>query len=359
VPPDKLFPQAFRIVEQYFADWGRPIHPFEKADVWHSPFYGQELDRLRGNIHGDAAQGEAPEIPIYEQHRGLGSSADVDFWTSRHVFPVEHSHVNYVVADTKQWEQSSAYFLDTHPLVRSFVKNAGLGFAIPCFYMGQEHDYIPDFIVRLDLEPTACLILETKGFPDEHKEDKASGARRWVKAVNADGRYGFWDYDIAEHPSEVADAISRAYSRLNLIITSRAFVNYLTSQLGPKPWQALGESLARHITSTSEHAIDFAEFEKLAKEFGCTMDELCRAVETLSYPETGQLQRTFVQPDGRERSEVSPEEVVQKARAFYVAKSVAPEDWSEWAGRVHVVWRLKQDRLNRAPFDVAYASPES
>ena len=218
VPPHKLFPQAFRIVEQYLADWVRPIHPFEKADVWHSPFYGQVLERLRGSIHGDTAQGEAPEIPIYEQHRGLGSSADADFWTSRRVFPVEHSHVNYVVADTKQWEQSAAYFLDTHPRVRSFVKNAGFGFTIPCFYMGQDHDYIPDFIVRLDLESDAFLILETKGFPDEHKEDKASGARRWVKAVNADGRYGFWDYDVAEHPSEVAEAVARAYQRLSQMI---------------------------------------------------------------------------------------------------------------------------------------------
>lgn len=225
VPAHKLFPQAFRIVEQYFADWVRPIHPFEKADVWHSPFYGQVLERLRENIRGDSAQGEAPEIPIYEQHRGMGSSADVDFWTSRRVFPVEHSHVNYVVADTKQWEQSAAYFLDTHPMVRSFVKNAGLGFAIPCFYMGQEHDYIPDFIVRLDLDPSAHLILETKGFPDEHKDDKASGARRWVKAVNADGRYGFWDYDVADHPSKVADAVARAYRRLSQMITCQAFVS--------------------------------------------------------------------------------------------------------------------------------------
>jgi type III restriction enzyme len=359
VPPHKLFPQAFRIVQQYFADWVRPIHPFEKADVWHSPFYGQVLERLRGSIHGDTAQGEAPEIPIYEQHRGLGSSADVDFWTSRRVFPVEHSQVNYVVADTKQWEQSTAYFLDTHPRVRSFVKNAGLGFAIPCFYSGQEHDYIPDFIVRLDLESNAFLILETKGFPDEHKEDKASGARRWVKAVNADGRYGFWDYDVAEHPSEVADAVARAYQRLSQMITCQTFVSYLTAQLGAKPWQAIGQNLACHISGTSDRAIDFADFEKLATDFACTVDDLCKAVETLSHPENGQLQRTFLQPDGRDKNEITPEEVAQKARAFYLAKSMSPEDWSKWASRVHVVWTLKQQRPDRASSDVAYASAKS
>lgn len=66
---------------------------------------------------------------------------------------VAKSHVNYVVADTKQWEQSAAYLIDTNDSVDAFVKNAGLGFAIPYFYNGEAHDYVPDFIVRLKTEP--------------------------------------------------------------------------------------------------------------------------------------------------------------------------------------------------------------
>ena len=65
--------------------------------------------------------------------------------------PVEivRSHVNYVVPDTKRWEQSAAYYIDKHNAVHSFVKNAGLGFAVPYLYNGQMHDYMPDFIIRL------------------------------------------------------------------------------------------------------------------------------------------------------------------------------------------------------------------
>ena len=48
-----------------------------------------------------------------------------------------HSHLNYVVADTAKWEQSAAYYIDKHPAVAAFVKNAGLGFAIPYFHNGQ------------------------------------------------------------------------------------------------------------------------------------------------------------------------------------------------------------------------------
>jgi type III restriction enzyme len=57
--------------------------------------------------------------------------SSVDFWTSREVREVVHSHLNYMVADTRQWEQSAPYVIDTHELVEAFVKNAGLGFAIP------------------------------------------------------------------------------------------------------------------------------------------------------------------------------------------------------------------------------------
>lgn len=59
--------------------------------------------------------------------------------------------------------------LDTHPMVEAFVKNAGLGLAIPYLHSGQLHDYVSDFIVRLKTDPPICLILETKGH-DERAE---------------------------------------------------------------------------------------------------------------------------------------------------------------------------------------------
>jgi hypothetical protein len=60
------------------------------------------------------ALGEVPEVPLYESNHEPGSTADVDFWTSRDVREVIKSHVNYVVTDTRQWEQSAAYFIDRH-----------------------------------------------------------------------------------------------------------------------------------------------------------------------------------------------------------------------------------------------------
>lgn len=127
----------------------------------------------------------------------------MDFWTSREVRPVIKSHVNYVVADTRQWEQSAAYFIDKHDEVDAFVKNAGLGFAIPYLRNRQIHDYEPDFIVRLRGKAPRHVILETKGY-DPLKDVKRRAAERWVASVNADGRFGQWRYELIENPSEVS-----------------------------------------------------------------------------------------------------------------------------------------------------------
>jgi type III restriction enzyme len=202
-PAHVLFPQLVKIAKQYLKEKVHPIPPANTLDVFLSPYYGWVIERLVEAVKPDTSLGEAPEVPRYETSRGPGSTAEVDFWTSREVREVVHSHLNYVVADTKQWEQSATYSIDTHEQVDAFVKNAGLGFAIPYIHNGQPHDYVPDFIIRLKGEPPRLLILETKGF-DPLMEIKAQAARRWVNAVNAEGSYGQWHYALAKKPEEVS-----------------------------------------------------------------------------------------------------------------------------------------------------------
>ena len=104
-------------------------------------------------------------------------------------------HLNYVVPDTQKWEQAAAYYIDSHAAVESFVKNSGLGFAIPYLHNGQMHDYIPDFIIRLKTEPPVHLILETKGV---RRKGRDQGGSR--KAVGGSGecRWNLWTLGIRD-----------------------------------------------------------------------------------------------------------------------------------------------------------------
>ncbi len=206
VPAHVLFPQLVRAADRFIKEKVIPLAPAERIDVFLSPYYGWAIERLLAGTHPDESSGEAPEVPVYETNRGAGSTSEVDFWTSRDVREVLHSHLNYVVADTERWEQSAAYFLDTHPGVHSFVKNSGLGLAIPYLHNGQSHDYVPDFIARPRSAGASFIILETKGY-DPLKEIKRQAALRWVSAVNAEGTFGHWTYVLVSSPEKIPEAI--------------------------------------------------------------------------------------------------------------------------------------------------------
>jgi type III restriction enzyme len=71
------------------------------------------------------------------------------------------------------------------------------------------HDYEPDFIVRLKGVSWLNVILETKGY-DPLKDVKRQAAERWVAAVNANGRFGRWRYELVEKPTDVMAKLSAA-----------------------------------------------------------------------------------------------------------------------------------------------------
>lgn len=219
LPRQVLFPQVLAAVHRFLAEKVQPRGEKDRRDVFLEPYWTWTVETLVDAVTTVAVSGKPAEVPRYERHRGPGSTAEVDFWTSRDIRPTEHSHVSAVVSDTDRWEQSAAFYLEKSSLVRTYAKNDHLGFAISYLWHGERHDYLPDFVVRLTEHDRdlGTLILEVKGGRDERAAAKEAGAKRWVDAVNNDPSEracGRWVYRVVRNPSEVPEILGDALAEL-------------------------------------------------------------------------------------------------------------------------------------------------
>jgi type III restriction enzyme len=148
------------------------------------------------------AQPGAPTLkPILRPYDTVGSTRYVDFDTIRSTYSTraDKCHVSHVVADTESWEQKMAQALEDMDEVLRYVKNHNLGFTIPYTLNGEEHQYIPDFVVVIDNgrgpENPLNLIVEVTGEKKKDKAAKVSTARTlWLPAINNHGGFGRWAF---------------------------------------------------------------------------------------------------------------------------------------------------------------------
>jgi type III restriction enzyme len=150
--------------------------------------------------------------PILRPYDPIGSTRYVDFDTVLPTWATDPAkcHVSHVVADTGTWEQKVAQALEEMPEVLCYVKNQNLGFYIPYTFNGEEHDYEPDFIVRIQAgsEPLN-LILEVSGRDKKEKAAKTATARNlWAPAVNNHGGFGKWAFLEVTDPWNVKTIIT-------------------------------------------------------------------------------------------------------------------------------------------------------
>jgi type III restriction enzyme len=155
--------------------------------------------------------------PILRPYDYVGSTRYVDFDTSRPVYPTDPKkcHISHVVADTESWEQKMAQALEDMDEVVCYVKNQGLNFLIPYSLEGQDSNYIPDFIVRVNdgKEDLLNLIIEVTGEKKKDKVTKVATARNlWVPAVNNHGGFGRWAFLEITDPWDAKNTI-RAFIR--------------------------------------------------------------------------------------------------------------------------------------------------
>jgi type III restriction enzyme len=200
-----LFGRFVAIVLGFVARKALAYPPAQKVDVFLAPNYSRMQELLLEHLTVTAAEGVRPRL---EQHRPVGSTADVDYTTRKEPMLVQRSHVNFVVADS-QWERIAATVLDGHSRVASFVKNSGLGFAVPYVLRGTAHDYLPDFVVKVG-DGQRHLLVEIKGRTDEQTDAKKRAAQQWCEAVSAEGSFGRWDFIQIEARQTIPVQLSEA-----------------------------------------------------------------------------------------------------------------------------------------------------
>jgi type III restriction enzyme len=217
--PDQpwLFPQLLHIARQWLAG-----HVTLKDNTFvQMLLLAQHAERASEYIQNAIVRADVGQrrlvarLAVYDR---IGSTRDVDFDTSKKVMPTnaDLSHVSDVVADSG-WEHTVAERLEEMSEVRAYVKNDHLGFAIPYAHDGVAHNYMPDFVVRIDDghgdEDLLNLIVEVSGQDLESKKAKCEAARTlWIPAVNNLEEFGRWGFIEIGDPWAVQGSI-RDYIR--------------------------------------------------------------------------------------------------------------------------------------------------
>lgn len=207
VPSQHLFPRVAFAAKRFLTEKIDAKGDSQPCDVLLVGEYMQAaVGSLFEAIKKGSVTGSAEVAVIPQGAAGRGSTLYVDFHTTKPIYPVARCHLNVMVADTKKWEQSAAFLLDSHPGVKRWVKNDRLGFFIPYRHRGLPAKYVPDFIVVTDIGEN--VIVEIKGQVTDAADAKAKAAERWVAAVNRLGSHGTWRYLLVTDPGRLGIALN-------------------------------------------------------------------------------------------------------------------------------------------------------
>ncbi len=198
-PKMYLFGQLKRIVRQWLdGGYCRCTGGTYIAQLLYQDIANMACDRIKAAIT-ESMIGDRPIKAILDAYNPTGSTSHVSFNTSKQTLwqtAPNKSHVNWVVCDS-DWESEFARVAESHPRVRSYVKNQGLGLEVPYLNGSTQRRYIPDFIVQIDdgHDDLLNLIVEIKGYRGEDAKDKANTMKTyWIPGVNNLGRFGRWEF---------------------------------------------------------------------------------------------------------------------------------------------------------------------
>jgi type III restriction enzyme len=210
-----LFPEVLQITKQWLRECVRyKDHTYPQL-LMLTEFAHDATDRIYQAI----VAGESHKYlkPILRPYDTFGSSRYVDFDTARPVYTTDphQCQVSHVVLDSN-WEAKMVESLEQMPEVICYVKNQNLGLAIPYTLNGEQKNYLPDFIVRINdgQKELLNLILEVSGEARKDKAAKVATTKTlWIPAVKNHGGLGRWDFLEITDPWDAETSIRNYLSK--------------------------------------------------------------------------------------------------------------------------------------------------
>lgn len=231
-PKLHLFGQMKRVVKQWLEQCLVCKGGTYPAQLLYQELADMACERITAGITRHFA-GERAITALLDAYNPTGSTRHVRFQTTRAdrwETQSDRCHVNWVVLDSG-WEAEFCRVAESHPKVRAYVKNHGLGLEVPYVMGSVQRRYIPDFIVLVDdgrgPDDPLHLVVEIKGFRGEDaKEKKSTMDTYWVPGVNHLGTYGRWAFaefrDVYEIEADFAARLGEAFDEMIGVATSHA-----------------------------------------------------------------------------------------------------------------------------------------
>ena len=200
------------------------------AQLMYQELADMACERITAAIVRDTI-GKSPIKTIPDPYNPMGSTSYVKFTTSRTdrwETDARRCHINWVILDS-DWEAEFCRVAESHPRVKSYVKNHNLGLEVPYRFGSENRKYRPDFIVLVNdghgEDDLLHLIVEIKGYRREDaKEKKATTETYWVPGVNNSGKYGRWAFaeftEVYQIESDFAAKVEVEFNKMIESVTA-------------------------------------------------------------------------------------------------------------------------------------------
>jgi len=231
-PQLHLFGQLKRIARKWIDGYLVCKGKTYPAQIKYKMVADMACERIMSGITRSEIRKERAIKAVLDPYNPVGSTSHVNFntsKTSRYETDARKCHINWVILDS-DWEAEFCRIAETHPKVKSYVKNHSLGFEVPYRYGSAMRTYIPDYIVLVDdghgEDDLLHLIVEIKGYRREDAKDKKNTMEvYWVPGVNNIGKYGRWAFaeftDVYEMQADFEKKVEAEFGKMIDSVTGK------------------------------------------------------------------------------------------------------------------------------------------